>query len=68
MADYIHLNPIRSGWVGGETGKKLKEWNWSSFPQYGRMKQAEWLVTERVLEAFDLDQGSRGAPVLHRFP
>lgn len=60
VADYIHLNPVRSGWVGGETGKKLKEWRWSSFPQYGRMKQAEWLVTDRVLEAFDLDQGSRG--------
>ena len=32
VADYIHLNPVRSGWVGGETGKKLREWKWSSFP------------------------------------
>ncbi len=33
VADYIHLNPVRSGWVGGSTGSKLKEWRWSSFPQ-----------------------------------
>jgi REP element-mobilizing transposase RayT len=60
VADYIHLNPVRSGWVGGTTGKKLKEWQWSSFPQYGKRKRPEWLVTERVLEAFDLDSGRRG--------
>ena len=60
VADYIHLNPVRSGWVGGATEKKLKDWRWSSFPHYGRRRPPEWLVTERVLEAFDLDQGGRG--------
>ncbi len=60
VADYIHLNPVRSGWVGGTTGKRLKEWRWSSFPRYGRMKKPEWLTTERVLRAFELDEGRRG--------
>ena len=60
VADYIHLNPVRSGWVGGTSGKKLKEWRWSSFPQYGRQKKAAWLITDRVLGAYDLDLSGRG--------
>jgi hypothetical protein len=39
VADYIHLNPARSGWVGGDTGKRLRviwrrverpAWEWST--------------------------------------
>lgn len=60
VADYIHLNPVRSGWVGGTTGRNLKEWRWSSFPHYGRLNAPEWLTTERVLRAFELDEGRRG--------
>jgi len=60
VADYIHLNPVRSGWVGGSTGKKLKEWRWSSFPQYAGRKTPDWLETGRVLEAFRLTPEGRG--------
>ena len=28
VADYIHLNPVRSGWVGGEAGGCLRSWRW----------------------------------------
>ena len=60
VADYIHLNPVRSGWVGGSTGKMLMDWAWSSFPLYGRRKAPEWLVTERVVESFRLSPEGRG--------
>ncbi len=26
VANYIHLNPVRSGWVGGDSGKRLRCW------------------------------------------
>ncbi|MEM1082900.1 MAG: hypothetical protein AAGI48_02170 [Verrucomicrobiota bacterium] len=38
MADYIHLNPVRIGWVGGNSGKRLKDYRWSSFIYYGGEK------------------------------
>lgn len=60
VADYIHLNPVRSGWVGGTTGRKLKEWRWSSFCWYERLKAPTWLVTDSVLAAFSLSVESRG--------
>lgn len=60
VADYIHLNPVRAGWVGGETGEKLKSWRWSSFPQYAGRRSPEWLETERVLGAFRLSPEGRG--------
>lgn len=25
VTDYIHLNPVHSGWVGGETGQAVGE-------------------------------------------
>jgi REP element-mobilizing transposase RayT len=67
VADYIHLNPVRSGWVGGESGKGLKEWRWSSFPIYAGRKAPEWLVTERVLGAFELAEGRRGLRAYARY-
>jgi REP element-mobilizing transposase RayT len=60
VADYIHLNPVRAGWVGGDTGRKLNAWRWSSFPQYAGRKAPEWLVKERVLGAFRLSPEGRG--------
>ncbi len=60
VADYIHLNPVRSGWVGGETGKRLRSWRWSSFPAYAGGKSPEWLETGRVLRAFQLSKDHRG--------
>ncbi len=60
VADYIHLNPVRSGWVGGNSGKKLGAWSWSSFGQYGGKRGFPWVETSRVLAAFDLDGNGRG--------
>ena len=60
VADYIHLNPVRSGWVGGETGSRLRSWRWSSFQAYAGGRSPEWLETGRVLRAFQLSEDHRG--------
>ncbi len=60
LADYIHLNPVRSGWVGGETGKRLRSWRWSSFGNYAGNKRPDWLETGKVLRAFQLSEDKRG--------
>jgi REP element-mobilizing transposase RayT len=60
VADYIHLNPVRSGWVGGGTGKRLRSWRWSSFAAYAGGKVPGWLDTGRVLRAFRLSEDGRG--------
>lgn len=60
VADYIHLNPVRSGSVGGTTGKTLEDWRWSSFPHYAGKMGPGWLVKKRVLRAFQLEEGRRG--------
>ena len=60
VADYIHLNPVRSRGVGGTTGKSLKSWRWSSFPAYAGGKKPDWLETDRVLRAFQLSEDRRG--------
>ncbi|GAA5484542.1 transposase [Haloferula sargassicola] len=57
VADYIHLNPVRSGWVGGTTERKVVGWRWSSLPQYAGRKGCEWVETRRVLRAFELEEG-----------
>ena len=38
VADSVHLNPVRSGWVGGDSGKRLRSWRWSSFGAYAGAK------------------------------
>ena len=60
VADYIHLNPVRSGWVGENTGKRLRIWRWSSFGAYAGGKVPDWLETGRVLRAFRLSEDGRG--------
>jgi putative transposase len=60
VADYIHLNPVRSGWVGGNTGARLRSWRWSSFGAYAGGKVPDWLETDRVLRAFQLSEDARG--------
>ncbi|MEP4077372.1 transposase [Haloferula sp.] len=67
VADYIHLNPVRSGWVGGTTGKTLRSYRWSSFPQYLSKGRAGWLETSKVLGAFELEEGRRGAAAYGRY-
>lgn len=53
-------NPVRIGWVGGTSGKRLRDYRWSSFLYYGGRKTPEWMVTERVLQRFELDEGIGG--------
>ena len=60
VADYIHLNPARAELVGGDSGKHLRSWRWSSFSAYAGGKQPEWLETGRVLKAFRLSDDARG--------
>jgi len=60
VADYIHLNPVRSGWVGGETGKRLRSWRWSGFGAYAGNKRPDWLETDRVQRAFQVSEDNRG--------
>lgn len=60
VADYIHLNPVRAGWVGGATGKRLRSWRWSSCGGYAGSKKPDWLETGKVLRAFQLSEDNRG--------
>jgi REP element-mobilizing transposase RayT len=60
VADYIHLNPVRSGWVGGASGKRLRSWKWSSFGGYAGNNRPDWLETGKVLRAFQLSADHRG--------
>lgn len=67
VADYIHLNPVRSGWVGGTSGRTLRSYRWSSFPQYLSRRRADWLETGKVLGAFELAEGRRGEAAYGRY-
>jgi hypothetical protein len=58
-ADYIHLNPARAGLAGGSSGK-LTSYKWSSLPDYARGQGPDWLVMERVWNAFELSAEARG--------
>lgn len=58
---------MRIGWVGGTSGKRLRDYRWSSFIYYGGRKAPEWMVTERVLGRFELDEGRRGLAAYARY-
>lgn len=58
-ADYIHLNPARSGLVGGQLGK-LASYEWTSVPAYRKGSGPPWLGFERVLRAHELATDDRG--------
>lgn len=60
VADYIHLNPVRSGLAGGATGQRLADYRWSSFPHYTGKKVPAWMETVRVLRSFGRDGKARG--------
>lgn len=67
VADYIHLNPVRAGRVGENTGKRLRSWRWSSFGAYAGGKVPGWLETGRVLRAFRLSEDGRGERAYARY-
>ena len=67
VADYIHLNPVRSGWVGGSSGNTLRSYRWSSFPMYLSKRCPEWMESKKVLNAFELEEGREGADAYGRY-
>lgn len=66
VADYIHLNPARAKLVGGAKGS-LSSYRWSSLPAYVKGKGPEWLVFDRVLDAFSLAHQGRGKRAYHEW-
>ena len=58
-ADYIHLNPARAGLVGGKRGE-LVSYKWSSLVAYAQGPGPDWLVIDRLLNAFELAKDGRG--------
>ena len=64
VADYMHLNPVRSGQVGGHTGRRLDSWSTSSFPAYAGRSGPDWLVVDSVLG--DLSPDKYGAELEER--
>jgi putative transposase len=59
VADYIHLNPARAKLAGGKSGR-LTDYRWSSLPCFAKGKEPAWLVTDRVLQSFELSESGRG--------
>jgi putative transposase len=59
LADYIHLNPARAGLAGGARGP-LVSYLWSSLPSYQKGNGPDWLVSGRILRAFNLADDGRG--------
>lgn len=59
LADYIHLNPARAGLAGGGRGP-LISYPWSSLPSHQKGNGPDWLVSERILRAFQLANDGRG--------
>lgn len=65
VSTYIHLNPVRAGWIR-EAGEPLGSYPWSSYPGYlvRPRKRPAWLRVDRVLGSLgfgaDDAQGRRG--------
>jgi putative transposase len=59
LADYIHLNPARAGLAGGGHGP-LVSYPWSSLPSHHKGNGPDWLVSQRILRAFQLANDGRG--------
>lgn len=59
LADYIHLNPARAGIAGGGHGP-LVSYLWSSLPSHQKGNGPDWLVSGRILRAFNLAADGRG--------
>lgn len=50
---------MRAGLAGGKAGK-LTKYKWSSLPDYHRGSGVDWLVMDRLLDAFQLSKDGRG--------
>jgi putative transposase len=61
--DYLHLNPVRAGVVGGSSGKALLDYRWSSLTAaYLRRPQQRppWVHVERIFPLFGLKDNAAG--------
>jgi REP-associated tyrosine transposase len=57
VLDYLHLNPVRVGIVGGSGGKSLLDYRWSSLTGAylcSPRKRPEWAHVEMAFTLFDL--------------
>ncbi len=64
VSTYIHLNPARANLIRiGE--EKLREYRWSSYPNYVRVNAPEWLVRERVLGSLGMGPQERRGYEVH---
>jgi len=50
VGNYIHLNPVRAGLIGGPPNK-LRQYRWSSYPLYleSPKRRPPWLVVSRLM-------------------
>ncbi len=59
-ANYIHLNPVRSGLIRDPQGA-LTQYSWSSLPAYLHSQpRPPWLVAQRTLGNLGLEDNDRG--------
>ena len=68
VSSYIHLNPFRAKLCGEGQAKPLQDHVWSSYPAYCGLarKVPEWLVREKVLRTWGLEEGEAGCLAAYR--
>jgi REP element-mobilizing transposase RayT len=68
VSTYIHLNPFRAKICGEGLVRPLESYKWSSYPAYcGRTrKDPKWLVREKVLKTWGLNEAETGCHGAYR--
>ena len=68
VSTYIHLNPFRAKICGEGLVRPLESHKWSSYPAYcGRTrKDPKWLVREKVLKTWGLNEAETGCHGAYR--
>ena len=63
VSSYIHLNPFRAKLCGEGLARPLQDYAWSSYPAYCGVvrKRPDWLVREKVLGTWGLQEGKAGS-------
>lgn len=69
ISTYIHLNPYRAGLCGPGKPKPLESYAWSSYPAYvgKKVKIPDWLVREKVLRTWGIEEVSAAGLAGYRF-
>jgi hypothetical protein len=63
VLDYLHLNPVRAGIVGGRSGKSLLDYRWSSLTGAylcSPRKRPQWARVEMAFSLFALKDSAAG--------